>query len=267
MNKRIYFAVILVSACLFSRLAEGAEDGFAIMLKHHHVYEGEDSRAVMSMVLMNKAGKKRIREVLFWSLERGDEDKSLMYFLKPPGDKGTAFLTWEHKEKEDDQWLYLPVLNRVKRISSADKDKSFMGTDFSYNDLSPPHPEEFNHTLLEEASVDGQECFVVESIHKSHAGDPAYAQDKKYQYARQTSWIRKDNYLMVKATMFDRKEQPIKAFYASDIRQIEGIWTIMVFNMENLKSGHRTILTILDIEYNTGLNDDFFTDREMKKPR
>lgn len=267
MKKSALLSVTMFLVFFIAPFVLADENGYQIMLKNYQVYEGEDSKATMTMVLMNKTGKKRIREVLFWSLERGDEDKSMMYFLEPPSDKGTSFLTWEHKEADDDQWLYLPVLKRVKRISAADKHKSFMGTDFSYNDLSPPHPDEFNHTILREDSCDGQACYVIESIHKTFTNDPAYVKKRKYQYAKQHSWIRKDNYLLVKALMYDKDGDPLKGFSASDIREIEGIWTAMIITMKNLKSGHQTILTLDSIHYNLGLTDNFFTTRELERAR
>ena len=134
--KKIYFLYSVLMFFLFQPAIAFADEAYDIMLKNYNVYEGDDSQAILNMELINKNGKKRIREILFWTLERGDEDKSMMYFLKPPADKGVSFLTWEHKKQDDDQWLYLPALKRVKRISAADKSKSFMGTDFSYNDLA-----------------------------------------------------------------------------------------------------------------------------------
>ena len=142
-----------------------------------------------------------------------------------------------------------------------------MGTDFSYNDLSPPHPDEFNHTFLKEESCDGQACYVVESVHKTFTNDPAYVKKRKFQYAKQQSWVRKDNFLLVKALLYDKGGDPLKGFSASDIRQIEGIWTAMIITMKNLKSGHQTNLTLDGIHYNLGLTDNFFTTRELERGR
>ena len=190
-----------------------------------------------------------------------------MYFRKPASDKGTSFLTWEHKNKDDDQWLYLPALKRVRRISAADKHKSFMGTDFSYNDMAPPHPDEFTHKLLGEEKVDDNDCYLVESAHKTYTGDAAYKNKKKYQYSKMISYIRKDNYMLIKARFFDKKGRESKEFHARDIKKIDGIWTSLVVEMKKLKTGHRTILTTTDIKYNTGIGDKFFSQRELKKRR
>jgi len=267
MKHAFRFCTCIILVCLCFPLSADPDDGYQIMLKNYNLTEGEDSESRINMVLINKTGKKRIRKILFWTLERGDEDKSLMYFLEPPSDKGTAFLTWEHKKKDDDQWLYLPVLKRVKRISAASKHKSFMGTDFSYNDLAPPHPDEFIHKLIRNEVIDGHDCFLVESIHKSYIGDALYQKKKKYQYSKQLLWIRKNNYILAKAKMFDKKGRDFKEFYATDIKKIKGIWTAMVIEMKNLQNGHRTVLTTQNIKYNTGLSDRFFSSRELEKPR
>jgi len=267
MKKYMFLIFVLLLLNIGFPISSSADDAYEVMLNNYNVYGGDDSKSVMTMVLVNKNNKKRIREVIFWTLEKRDEDKSLMYFLSPAADKGTAFLTWEHKEKDDDQWLYLPVLKKVKRISAGDKHKSFMGTDFSYNDLAPPHPDEFVHKLIKDETIDGSNCYVIESIHKTYTDDSAYTKKKKYQYARQLSWIRKDNYLLVKAEMFDKKGRSFKVFLASDIKQIDGVWTAMHLGMKNVKTGHKTILTMKDIRYNIGLNDGFFTTRELEKAR
>lgn len=265
--KRYCYILLCIPMLYIGASIASADDGYDIMLKNHNVYEGDDSKSLMEMELVNKSGKKRLREMAVWTLERGEADKTLMVFMAPASDKGTAFLTWEHKDKDDDQWLYLPVLKKVKRISAAEKHKSFMGTDFSYNDLTPQHPQKFIHQQTGDDVVDGQACYVIESIHKTHTHDPAYAKEKKYQYTKSQSWIRKDNFLLVKAVMFDKKGDRCKLFYAWDIKQVDGIWTAMSMKMEDLKNGHQTILSIRQIRYNTGLTDDFFTTRELERPR
>lgn len=265
MKKYIFILLIAAILCLCHLKASSAGNGYDIMLKSHNVYEGDDSRSYMRMELINKNGKKRIREIIVWTLERQEEDKSLMVFVAPASDKGSSFLTWEHKEKDDDQWLYLPVLKKVKRISAAEKHKSFMGTDFSYNDLTPPHPQKFIHQLTGEEIVDSQACYIIQSIHKTHTDDPAYQKQRKYQYTQSLNWIRKDNYLLIKSVMFDKKGKEYKRFKATNIKLIDGIWTAMSMEMENLKNKHRTLLTIGDIQYNVGLTDDFFTTRQMDK--
>lgn len=259
--------IVMLLLCLWVAPLVGSEDGYQIMLKSHNLDKGKDQKANFTMELIKKNGKKRIREVTYWKLECGDEDKSLMYFRKPAADEGTAFLTWEHKNEDDDQWLYLPALKKVRRISAAEKHKSFMGTDFSYNDIAAPHPDEFVHKPSGEEKVDGKDCYLVESIHKTYTGDKDYKNRKKYQYSKILSWICKDNYILMKARMFDEQGHDDKEFHARDIKKIDGIWTSLIMEMEDLRTGHRTVLTITDIRYNIGLKDSFFGQRELEKQR
>ncbi|MCK5783813.1 MAG: outer membrane lipoprotein-sorting protein [Desulfobacterales bacterium] len=259
--------VALVLVCMCFNVTAYGEDAHEIMIKNYYIDQGRDNTSDMRMELIKKSGKKRVREVTFWKLERGDEDKSLMVFRKPAMDKGVAFLTWEHRYKDDDQWLYLPAIKRVRRISSAEKHKSFMGSDFSYNDMIMPHPEEFVDILLGEETVDGKQCWLIENIHKTYTGDPEYKSWKKYQYSKTRSWIIKDSYMLIKTEMFDKKGHPVKVYHATDIRQVDGYWTLMKMEMENLKTGHRTIFEITDVKYNIGLTEDFFNQQELRKER
>ncbi len=255
------FAVIAIPAAAYS------EDAYQIVMKSYNLDQGKDSKTDMKMELESKGKKDREREITTWRLERGDEDKSLMYFRTPESVRGTGFLVWEHKNKDDDQWLYLPAFKKVRRISASEKDKSFMGTDFTYNDVTQPHPDEFTHKLLGSETAEGSDCWKIESIHKTFTGDPAYKDWDKYQYSKTISWTRKDNYVTVKAVMYDKKGQECKLFRAGDVRKVDGIWTAHVLEMENIKEKHKTILTITGIKYNTGVNDGFFTERELVKPR
>ncbi len=261
--------VVLGSFLVFLWIAQTAysEDAYQVVLKSYNLDEGKDSKTEMTMELINKSGKKRVREITHWQLERGEEDKSLMKFRKPASVKGSGFLVWEHKIKDDDQWLYLPAFKRIRRISATEKHKSFMGTDFSYNDMTMPHPKDSEHKLLGEENVDGFDCYKIESIHKTYTGDPAYKDKKKYQYSKSDSWIRKDNYMAVKSIMFDKKGREYKQFSAREIKKVDGIWTAHILEMKNVKDKHRTVLTITSIRYNTGIRDNFFTQRQLKKPR
>jgi len=264
-NFNLCCLVFLLSFALISTAY--SENAYQVVLKSHELDQGKDAISDMTMELISKSGKSRVREIRSWSIERGDNDKSLMKFIKPSSVKGTGFLVWEHKNKDDDQWLYLPAFKRIRRISSTEKNKSFMGTDFSYNDITQPHPDEFVHKLLGSEKVDGEDCYKIESIHKTYSGDPAFKGKDKYQYSKSISWTRKDNYFSIKAIMFDKKGREQKQFKASEIVKIDGIWTSKRLEMENIKDRHKTILTMKNIKYNSGLKDSFFSQRQLKSPR
>ena len=267
MKKYLSIFIIITLINIFLSIAVYSEDANQIMMNSYNLDQGKDSRTDMKMELVSKGRKDREREITSWRIERGDEDKSLMFFRTPESVKRTGFLAWEHKNKEDDQWLYLPAFKKVRRISASEKDKSFMGTDFTYNDITQPHPDEFVHKLLGSETIEGSDCYQIESIHKTYTGDPAYKDQDKYQYSKTISWTRKDNYIAIKAIMYDKKGREYKLFRAGDVRKIDGIWTAHVLEMENIKEKHKTVLTITEVKYNTGTKDSFFTERELMKPR
>jgi len=170
--------------------------------------------------------------------------------------RGTGFLIWEHKGKDDDQWLYLPAFKKVRRISSKEKEKSFMGTDFSYEDLGSHNLDDYNYTLLKSETFDDQDCYVVESVPKP---------GKKKSYKKTITWIRKDIFLAIRIDFYDKKGKFLKRLHATNIEKIDGIWTVKVMEMENVQRKHRTILELENVRYNIGLKKHFFTERNLIK--
>ena len=145
----------------------------------------KDQTAALIMELRNKRGDTSIRNVRVKTLEvKGDGDKSMSIFDKPADVKGTAFLTYSRALKPDDQWLYLPALKRVKRISSKNKSGPFMGSEFAYEDISSQEIEKYTYKYIKDEVINGIDCFVIERY-------PAY----KYSgYKRQLVWINKLEY-------------------------------------------------------------------------
>jgi hypothetical protein len=158
--------------------------------------DGEDKRSIMKMIFINKRGSQRIREVESFSKDYGKNKKSVMVFKEPADVKGTAFLSWDYDgpKKEDDKWLYLPALKKVRRISGTSKSEYFMGTDFAYDDMGDRHIDEDKHALLEEQGMDGQKCWKIESI-------PI---NKKDMYTRKNLWIGQESLLKIKAEFCDK---------------------------------------------------------------
>lgn len=230
--------------------------GREIMKKVDNRYTGDDQVGDMTMTLIKSSGRKRVRKVRVWQKDYGENNKSLMRFLLPADVRGTGFLVWEHKEKDDDQWLYLPALKKVRRISTREKEKSFMGTDFSYEDLGSHNLDDYNYTLLGSEIYDGEGCYVVESVPKP---------GKEKSYDKTTSWIRKDIFLAIKIDFYDKKGNFLKSLHTADIEKIDGIWTIRRMEMENAEKKHRTILEFTNVRYNTGLKDNIFTERNLIK--
>ena len=185
----------------------------------------------------------------------------VMFFLEPADVKDTGFLSWNYDDpdKDDDQWLYLPALKKVRRISSSKKAESFMGTDFTYSDMGDLEVDDYTYTHLEPEVIDGVECYHLERMPKDKQVM------KETGYGRTEMWIWPDNWMLVKAKFYDTKLKFLKEFTASDIEQIDGIWTATTMTMENAQKKHTTIFTFSKIAYNTTLDDEIFSQRRITR--
>lgn len=218
-----------------------------------------DFTADMRMTLRNKKGQESIRQIRIRTLEvDGDGDKSLSIFDEPVDVKGTAMLTWSHGLEPDDQWLYLPAIKRVKRISSRNKSGPFMGSEFAFEDLSSQEVEKYSYKYLRDESCGEYQCYVIERV-------PAY---KFSGYKRQHVWIDKDAYRMIKVDYFDRKDTPLKTLQTSDHQQyLDHYWRPGKMEMVNHQNGKSTVLEWQNYQFKTGLTDRDFRSQTLKRAR
>ena len=220
-------------------------------------YAGSDTRAKVLMELINKDGQKRVRELtmLRKDYEEGGNQKYFMYFHKPADVKDTAFMVYKFPDKDDDRWLFIPAINLVKRIAANDKYSSFVGSDFTYEDISGRKPGEDSHTLLRKEKLGEKSCFVIESTPK----EPS-------EYIKRISWIDETNFLPLREEFYDRQNELYRQFEAVEVKNVNGFPTITKRLMRNIKTGHRTEVTFQEAEYNLGLQDDTFSERYLRKP-
>lgn len=212
----------------------------------------------MLMVLKNRHGKESTRRMNMKVLEvDGDGDKSLTIFNNPKDVKGTAFLNFTHKTGDDDQWLYLPALKRVKRISSRNKSGSFMGSEFAYEDISSQEVEKYTYNWIRDEEYNGQDCFVVEY----------YPVDTKNTgYTRQVGWIDKQEYRTQKVEYFDRKNSHLKTLTLKGYKKyLDRFWRPDELNMVNHQNGKSTRLEFSDYKFQTGLKDRDFNKNSLKR--
>ena len=218
-----------------------------------------DQTAAMRMILRNRAGQESTREMRNRALEvNADGDKSLLIFDSPPDVKGTAFLTFSHALEPDDQWLYLPALKRVKRISSRNKSGPFMGSEFAYEDLSSQEVEKYAYEYLRDETLDGRDTFVV-------------SWTPKYEYSGYTHvvvWIDKTMWRSVKLEFYDRKGDLLKTLRISDYQQyLDRYWRPSRMEMVNHQTGKSTDLLWSDYRFRTGLGDRDFDRNSLKRAR
>ena len=218
-----------------------------------------DQTADLKMVLRNRHGQESIREIRTRTLEvAGDGDKSLSIFDNPRDVKGTAFLSFTHATRPDDQWLYLPALKRVKRISSNNKSGPFMGSEFAYEDLTSQEVEKYTYKYLRDEDLDGRPVFVIERY-------PAY---KHSGYTRLVTWLDKEMYQPLKVEFYDRKQSLLKTLTASDHKQYLGkYWRPGKMTMINHQTNKSTDLIWSNYKFQTGLTDRDLDRNSLKRAR
>ena len=173
--------------------------------------------------------------------------------------KGTAFLSFTHKVGDDDQWMYLPALKRVKRISSQNKSGSFMGSEFSYEDMSNPEVEKYTYKWIRDEVHEGVDCFIVESypVDKENSG-----------YTRMLSWIDKSDYRLMRVEFYDRKKSHLKTLTIKEYNKYEGkYWRANELSMVNHQNGKSTNIKFLNYAFKTGLNDNDFTKNSLSRAK
>lgn len=248
---RLAVAVLLLGLMILSPWNRAhAMSGRDIMEMVDQAPDGDDRKSQIEMTLINRRGKKRVRLMVSFSKDYGKDTKQLMAFKRPMDVKGTSFLSWEYDdpEREDDKWLYMPALRKVRRISGDSKNDYFMGSDFTYDDMGDRNVDEDRHTLLGEETLAGHACWKIQS-------EPV---KKDTAYDRRILWVRQDALKTVKAEYLDAQGL-IKTFTADDLRLVQGFWTIGKMTMENHRENHTTVMITSDVEYDTGVSDNFFS--------
>ncbi len=218
-----------------------------------------DNTSNMQMILRNKQGQESIREIKTKTLELLDDgDKSLTIFDKPRDVKGTSFLSFSHTVGNDDQWLYLPALKRVKRISSRNKSGPFMGSEFSFEDLSSFEIPKYSYKYLGDETVNGLDSFKIEQ----------YPVDENSGYTRRIAWIDKAEYRVLKVDFYDRKDSLLKTLAYNDYKQyLNKFWRADHALMTNHQNGKSTELRWTNYAFKTGLQDADFNRNTLKRAR
>ncbi len=255
---------LLVPALLPVSLPAGAESaeeaGLRIATEARDRDEGFGNfTARQTMVLRNKQGRESRRQLRIKVLEVADDgDKSLFVFDEPRDVKGTALLVHARRQGSDDQWLYLPALKRVKRISSSNRSGSFMGSEFSYEDLGAPEVEKFRYRYLRDEACGELTCTLVEAV-------PV---EKGSGYSRQVVWRDGEAFRTWKIDYYDRKDAHLKTLTVEGYRQyLDRHWRAEKMTMVNHLTGKSTVLTWSDLEFRTELDERDFTQTRLKRAR
>ncbi len=253
--------IVLVTLLLPEAYAETPQEkGLAIAVEADRRDTGwVDQTANLFMILRNQQGQESRRSLVINTLEvQGDGDKSLTVFNSPMDVKGTAFLSYTHALKPDDQWLFLPALKRVKRIASANKSGPFVGSEFAYEDLTSQEVEKYKYTWIRDEQIDGRDTFVVERI-------PQYENSG---YTRMIAWVDKAMYQPLKIDFYDRKNTLLKTLVFGDYKQYAGkYWRASVMEMSNHQTGKSTVLEWHDYQFGNGFTERDFDHNTLKRAR
>lgn len=254
----VLFSVAVFSSAAHAETAE--EKGLAIAKEADARTDGfVDYSSTLTMTLRAKDGKEAVRELRFKTLEApGDGDKSLTLFDQPRDVEGTTLLTFAHKTADDDIWLFLPALKRVKRIAGNNKSGPFMGSEFAFEDFGTQELEKYKYKYLRDEKLGDQDCYVIERV----------PTDRNSGYSRQEVWIDKAEYRAVKINYFSRVGEPLKTFTASQWRKhLDRFWYPDRMEIVNSQTGRSTILAFKDYKFRNGFSPRDFDQSALEASR
>ena len=226
--------------------------------------EGDKSISTMEMILIDKQGNNRVRKMKTYTMDKGQDTQSVIFFLSPADVRNTAFLTYDYGDssKDDDQWLYLPALKKTKRIASSDKSSSFMGSDFTYSDMTSRDIHDYTYRIAKETTVRDHKVWVMESIPKTQKTIDETGYTKSYMFVRQ------DNFVVVRALHILKETGKKKYLDVKKLEEIDGIWVATEIEMKTTQDKntlHKTILKLDDVKFNQDMDDAFFSVRRIEK--
>ena len=218
-----------------------------------------DVRADVTMTLVNRNGSSRVREISFISKEVNDLNRMVMHFRAPADVDGTGFLLIESDSGETDMWLYLPDLNRVRRIVSSSRTDSFMGSDLSYSDMENMQLNDYRFVRFQDDSVNGEACYVVQAtpVSETVANDTGYG--------RIIYFISTEKRIPIQAVFFDRSGVYFKRMHVHTVEAIGDTWVPTQVEVEDLGQDHRTIMVLRNVQIDTNPDDSFFTQQYLQR--
>lgn len=261
------FAAVILGLGVFSEPSSAADslpDADSIIAAVNQRDEGQWVSRALKMELIDKRGKVRFRDTIGHRRYFGDEKRTVLFYTAPSSVKGTGFLTYDYPEadRDDDQWLYLPALRKIRRISASDRGDYFLGTDLSYEDIkkeSKIAAEDYRFKTIGLEQVDGYDTIVIE-------GTPVSEKAAKELGYSLVLWHIDPQILMSrKSIMWDVNGNRLKTILNQEIRQVSGIWTTHSIKVENHKTGHKTTFTFSDVDYEQEVNANMFEQRALRR--
>ncbi|TDG11388.1 outer membrane lipoprotein-sorting protein [Seongchinamella unica] len=226
--------------------------------------DGDNRTSDMRMVLIDRKGNQRTREIQSYAKDFGEDTYRMMFFREPADVLGTGFLTYDYDDesRDDDQWLYLPALRKVKRIASQDKSGSFMGSDFNYSDMTSRNLSDYDFTLQKELPLGEHTVWVIEAIPRSEDVIDETG------YKKSLLLVRQDSHVVVRAVHWTADGNKQRYFDTLSLDLIDGIWTPLEVTMttkQGKQTLHKTAISFSNVKYNQDLDESLFTVRYLER--
>lgn len=235
---------------LFGALPAPALTGREVAENVENRDAGDTTHALVEMVLVDADGDAKTRIIEQYGRETEGLSSNVIVFHRPASVEGTRFLSIERADRDDDQWIYLPALGRVRRIAGSEGGNSFMGTDFSYDDLKGWELDDFSYELLRREDVGGRNTYVVEAT-------PIPGADVAY--SRIVHFVDPDSWIPLRIELYGEDGELSKVNRVGRVETVQGYPTIIENTMENVRTGHRTELRVTNFAYNENLPDGLFS--------
>ncbi len=253
-------AVVMISVVsVFS-----GEDPKEIMQKSHDAITLAGSESICKLIISDGRGNQRIRK--FTTAQKNDDaggvEKMIMRFLEPADVKGTGILTFDYKEKDDDMWIYMPALRKVRRIVSSEKTKSFMGSEFSNADITKPSIDDYTYKMLGTETLGDIVCWKIEMLPVSKEIRSAYG------YSKKISWISKADYTTRKTEYYDLRGKLIKVMITDKVKLLDEKnkkYQPVDITMENKKNGRSSRFLMEKLVFNPDVKNEYFTTEYLQK--
>ncbi|UCH92133.1 MAG: outer membrane lipoprotein-sorting protein [Candidatus Aminicenantes bacterium] len=244
--------------------SERIPDAKRIVEIGQEVIKLDGAEYIANLIIIDSKGRKRIRKVAQISklFDNGKIEKRLIRFLAPADVKGIGLLSFDYEKKDDDMWFYMPALRKTRRIVSSEKSKNFMGSEFSYGDITPPNIDSFNYKMLGQEEIAGTPCWKIDMVPIND--DIA----DEYGFSKKTCFYGQADYVIRKAVYFDldgslHKEMTVKSIKEVDPQKHR--YRPMYMIMENKQNGRKSIQEIENVKFNPDVNDEYFTTRYLRR--
>ena len=254
---------IFLTVILFSPLY-GQENPKSIVDKSYKALRAAGFESISTLTIIDAKGMERLRKIEQISklYDNGRTEKNLIRFLSPADVKGTGLLTFDYEEQNDDLWLYIPALRKTRRIVSNEKSKSFMGSEFSYSDITPPPLDDFQYNAIGNDNANGENCQKIEIIPNSKKIMDENGFSKKIVY------IANSNNVMRKAVYYDSNDRLCKEMNVLEIKEIDTVnhkYAPIYMVIENKLNGRKSVIAVDKINFNPDISDESFTPRFLER--